>query len=149
MSAPLIWIAIPFIAGVLMLVLLSEKVSAYVGGGLCAIFSLIALFIPIDQALLLGSLSIKISPAVQFFGRSFELNTADGPLLALIYGLAALWFFGTEASGTSHRFVSLGLMIIAFLTASIAVEPFLYAALLLEMAAMLVVPLLTDRKSVV
>lgn len=142
MSAPLIWIALPFAAGALILFLLGEKYSAYAGGVIAAILSLTALFIPIDTALLIGSVSVKISPAIQFFGRSFELTTADGPLVAIIYGLAALWFFGTEASGTAHRFVSLGLMIIALLTASIAVEPFLYAALLLEMAAMLVVPLL-------
>lgn len=142
MSAPIIWIAVPFAAGALILLLLGERYSAYVGGGISALLALIALFIPIDTALLLGEVSLKISPAIQFFGRSFELTDADGPLIALIYGLAALWFFGTEASGTAHRFVSLGLMIIALLTASIAVEPFLYAALLLEMAAMLVVPLL-------
>jgi len=142
MSAPILWIALPFIAGALILFLLGEKYSAYVGGGIAVVLSLIALFIPIDTALLLGTVSIKIAPAINVFGRSFELSTADGPLLAVIYGLAALWFFGTEASGTAHRFVSLGLMIIALLTASIAVEPFLYAALLLEMAAMLVVPLL-------
>ena len=142
MSAPILWIAVPFIVGVLILLLLGERYSAYIGGGVAALLSLIALFIPIDTALLLGTVSLKISPAIQFFGRSFELTAADGPLIALIYGLSALWFFGTEASGTAHRFVSLGLMIIALLTASIAVEPFLYAALLLEMAAMLVVPLL-------
>lgn len=142
MSAPILWIVLPFITGVLILFLLGEKYSAYVGGAISVVLSLIALFIPIDTALLLGNVSLKISPAILFFGRSFELSTADGPLLAIIYGLAALWFFGTEASGTAHRFVSLGLMIIALLTASIAVEPFLYAALLLEMAAMLVVPLL-------
>ena len=142
MSAPILWIALPFIAGVLILFLLGEKYSAYIGGAIAVVLAMIALFIPIDTALLLGGLSIKIAPAIEFFGRSFELSTADGPLLAVIYGLTALWFFGTEASGTAHRFVSLGLMIIALLTASIAVEPFLYAALLLEMAAMLVVPLL-------
>lgn len=142
MSAPILWIAVPFIFGALILFLLGEKYSAYVGGGVAALLSLIALFIPIDTALLIGAVSIKISPAIQFFGRSFELTAADGPLLAMIYGLSALWFFGTQASGTAHRFVSLGLMIIALLTASVAVEPFLYAALLLEMAAMLVVPLL-------
>lgn len=49
---------------------------------------------------------------------------------------------GTQASGTANRFVSIGLMIISLLTASIAVEPFLFAALLLEIAAMLVIPLL-------
>lgn len=142
MSAPILWIALPLIAGALILFLLDEKQSPYVGGGISALLALVALFVPIDTALLLGSLSVKISPAVQVFGRSFELNAADGPLLALIYGLAAFWFFAAEASGSAHRFVSLGLMIIALLTASIAVEPFLYAALLLEMAAMLVVPLL-------
>ncbi len=142
MSAPILWIAIPFIAGVLILFLLRERYSAWVGGTLSAILALIALIFPIDTALLLGSISLKISPSIQFFGRSFEFSIADGPLLAIIYGVAALWFFGTEASGTANRFVSLGLMIISLLTASIAVEPFLFAALLLEIAAMLVIPLL-------
>ncbi|HNN14208.1 MAG TPA: proton-conducting transporter membrane subunit [Anaerolineales bacterium] len=142
MSAPILWIGLPFVAGILILFFLQERFSAWFGGGVAAILSIIALLIPIDTALLLGSISIKISPAIQFFGRGFELNTADGPLLAMIFGLAALWFFGTEASGTANRFVSLGLMIVALLTASIAVEPFLYAAPLLEVAAMLVIPLL-------
>lgn len=142
MSAPILWIGIPFLAGVLILLFLRERYSAWAGGTISAILALIALIFPIDTALLLGSISIKISPAIQFFGRSFEFSIADGPLLAIIYGVAALWFFGTEASGTANRFVSLGLMIVALLTASIAVEPFLFAALLLEIAAMLVIPLL-------
>ena len=142
MSAPLLWIAIPFFVGVLILFFLRERFSAFIGGSVAAILALIALIFPIDEALLLGSISLKISPSIQFFGRSFEFSTADGTLLAIIYGLAALWFFGTEASGTANRFVSLGLMIVSLLTASIAVEPFLFAALLIEIAAMLVIPLL-------
>lgn len=141
MTAPLLWIILPFVAGALIL-LLSQKMAAWVGGLISALLSLTALFIPIDVALLLGSVSLKISPSIQVFGRSFDLNTADGPLLALIYGLAAIWFFGTEAAKMTNRFVALGLMILALLTASIAVEPFLYAALLIEVAAMLVIPLL-------
>jgi len=142
MSAPVIWILIPFIAGFLILFFLHERNSPLVAGAVATALALIALIIPIDVALLLNTISIKISSSVQFFGRSFALHTADGPLLAIIYGLAALWFFGTQASGTANRFVSLGLMIVALLTASIAVEPFLFAALLLDMAAMLVIPLL-------
>ncbi len=142
MSAPILWIAIPFIMGVFILFFLRERFSALIGGVTAGILALVALVFPIDTALLLGSISLKIAPSIQFFGRSFELNTADGPLLAIVYGLSALWFLGTGASGTSNRFASLGLMIIALLTASIAVEPFLYAALLLEMAAMLAIPLL-------
>jgi NADH-quinone oxidoreductase subunit N len=142
MSAPIIWILIPFIAGLLILFFLQNRFSTIVGGTVSMVLALIALVFPIDTALLLGSISIKISSSFQFFGRSFVFNTADGPLIAIIYGLAALWFFGTGASGTSNRLVALGLMIVALLTASIAVEPFLFAALLLDMAAMLVIPLL-------
>ena len=142
MSAPIIWILIPFIIGVLILFFLREDTAPLAGGAAAAVLALIAMIFPIDVALLLGPVSIKISSSIQFFGRSFVLNAADGPLLAIIYGLAAMWFFGTQASSTKNRFVSIGLMIVALLTASIAVEPFLFAALLLEMAAMLVIPLL-------
>ena len=142
MSAPIIWILIPFITGFLILFFLRRRFSPLVGGTVSMVLAFIALIFPIDTALLLGSISIKISPSIQFFGRSLVFSSADGPLIAVIYGLAALWFFGTEASGSANRFVSLGLMIVALLTASIAVEPFLFAAPLLNMAAMLVIPLL-------
>jgi NADH-quinone oxidoreductase subunit N len=142
MNAPIIWILIPFTAGLSLLFFLHNRYSPLIGGALSITLALGALIFPIDTALLLGSISIKISASVQFFGRSFVLNTADGPLIAIIYGIAALWFFGTEASGSPNRFVAIGLMIVALLTASIAVEPFLFAALLLDMAAMLVIPLL-------
>ncbi|MBP6209521.1 MAG: hypothetical protein KA473_08775 [Anaerolineales bacterium] len=142
MNAPILWIVLPFIAGVLILFFLRETAAPLTGGAVAVILSLTALIFPIDVALLVGPISLKIAPSIQFFGRSFVLNNADGPLLAVIYGVASLWFFGTQASGTKNRFVSLGLMIVALLTASIAVEPFLFAALLLEMAAMLVIPLL-------
>jgi len=142
LSAPIIWIFIPFIIGILIFFFLPKRHSALAGGTLATILSIVALVFPIDRALLLGSVSLKISPSIQFFGRSFVLNTADGPLLAIIYALGALWLFGTQASGTTNRFVSISLMIVALLTASIAVEPFLFAAVLLEISAMLAVPLL-------
>lgn len=142
MSAPIIWIFIPFLAGTLILLFVQERYSAGMAGTVAVALSLTALIFPIDTALLIGTVSLKISASIQFFGRSFIFSAADGPLLAVIYGVAALWFFGTYTSGTSRRFTSLGLMIVSLLTASIAVEPFLFAALLLEMAAMLVIPLL-------
>lgn len=145
MSAPLLWIGIPFGAGLVILFFFRERYSAWIGGTVSGILAFIALSLPIDTALLLGSVSVKISPSIEFFGRSFEFSIADGPLLAIIYGMATVWFFGTEASGGAHRFVSLGLMIVALLTASISVEPFLFAALLIEIAAMLVIPLLVPE----
>jgi formate hydrogenlyase subunit 3/multisubunit Na+/H+ antiporter MnhD subunit len=68
----------------------------------------------------------------------------EGSLLALIYGAAALWFFGAEASKTATRLVPLGFVIIALMVASIAVQPFLYAALFIEMAILISIPMLTS-----
>jgi formate hydrogenlyase subunit 3/multisubunit Na+/H+ antiporter MnhD subunit len=141
-SAPVIWILIPFLVGGLILLVQQPRTAATAGGSLAAALALLALFLPIDRALLFGSLSFKISSILQILGRSFAINAADGPLLAIIYGTAALWFFGSEAANAGKRFVPLGLAIVALLVASIAVEPFLFAAPMFEIAALLTIPLL-------
>jgi formate hydrogenlyase subunit 3/multisubunit Na+/H+ antiporter MnhD subunit len=53
-----------------------------------------------------------------------------------------MWFFGGEVTDTAKRLIPFGLLITALLVASIAVEPFLYAAILIEIAVLLAVPLL-------
>ena len=143
MSAPVIWVMLPIIIGTFLLLLRNERSVAMIGGALASLLALIALIIPIDQALLLGPISFKMSAGIQFFGRSLKFDPVDGPLLAILYSLAALWFFGAEAAGVARRLVPIGMMIIALLVASIAVEPFLYAALLIEIAVLLSIPLLS------
>ena len=56
----------------------------------------------------------------------------------------ALWFFGAEAANAANRLVPIGFMITALMVASIAVEPFLYAALFIQMAILLAIPLMTS-----
>jgi NADH:ubiquinone oxidoreductase subunit 2 (subunit N) len=65
-------------------------------------------------------------------------------LLAVVYGATALWFFGAEASNTARRLVPYGLLITALMVASIAVEPFLFAALFIELAVLLSIPMLVE-----
>ena len=59
MSAPAIWIFIPFVAGVIILFFVNERYSAVVGGAVALLLSLTALIFPIDTALLIGSISLK------------------------------------------------------------------------------------------
>ncbi|HEX2697760.1 MAG TPA: hypothetical protein VHM28_08630, partial [Anaerolineales bacterium] len=143
MNAPEIWILIPILMGGFSLLFLRERTLAWIGGTTSAILALLALIIPIDEALLIGPVSLKIASSAFLFGRSLVLPPADAPLLTLIYGMCALWFFGTEAAGAARRLVPFGLVITALLVAAIAVEPFLYAALLIEMAVLVAVPLLS------
>lgn len=143
-NAPVIWIAIPLVVGILLLLVNHPRVLTILGGGFAVALALIAQFIPIEEALLVGTVSFKIDSSLTLFGRVLLIEPAEGSLLALIYGGAALWFFGAEAAKSAVRIVPLGLMITAFMVAALAVQPFLYAALFIEMAILLAVPLLTS-----
>ncbi|GAB4504528.1 MAG: hypothetical protein Fur0043_15220 [Anaerolineales bacterium] len=142
MSAPVIWISVPFVAGIAALFLHKERLLTLLGGGLALLLALVALVIPIDQALLIEGLSFKISPSIQVLGRSLVFLPAESRLLVILYGLIAMWLFGAEISQIADRLVPLGLMISSLLIASIAVEPFLYAAALIEIAVLLAIPML-------
>lgn len=142
MSAPLLWIILPAAIAVAAMLIRNQRVLSIAGGSLAILLALIALIIPIDEALQIGEFSFKIAPAIQILGRRLVLIPADGSLLAIFYGLIAMWFFGGEVTGTARRVVPFGLIVAALLVASIAVEPFLYAAILIEMAVLLAIPLL-------
>lgn len=148
MSAPLLWIILPAVVAAVSLLISNHRILTLAGGSLALLLAFIALIIPIDQALQIGNVSLKIAPAFQILGRRLVLIPADGSLLAIFYGLVSIWFFGAEITDTAHRLVPLGLMIAALLVASIAVEPFLYAAILIEMAVLLAVVLLSPLNQV-
>jgi formate hydrogenlyase subunit 3/multisubunit Na+/H+ antiporter MnhD subunit len=143
MNAPAVWIGLPLVVAALALLIPNERLNAALGGVAALTLSAIALLIPLDSAMLIGPFSVKIASSLQILGRSLVLNPADGALLAILYGLAALWFFGSDAAGVARRLVPLGMGVLALMVASIAVEPFLFAAIFIEMAALVSIPLLT------
>jgi NADH-quinone oxidoreductase subunit N len=143
MNAPTLWIIVPILLGVLLLFVNNQRVLSLFGGTIAVILALIAQFVPIELAMKLGSYSLKIDSSLVVLGRVLIIQPAEGSLLALIYGAAALWFFGAEASKTATRLVPMGFMIIALMVAAIAVQPFLYAALFIEMAILIAIPMLT------
>jgi len=142
MSAPLIWIFVPFVAGIVALFLRSQRLLTLLGSGLALLLALVAFLIPLDQALSIEGVSFKILSSIQVLGRTLTFLPAEGRLLVVIYGLIAMWLFGAEVSRTADRLVPLGFLISSLLIASIAVEPFLYAAAFIEMAALLAIPML-------
>jgi len=142
-SAPFLWIIVPILIGTFVLLLLSERAIAISGGIACTSLAVLAFVVPIDEALRLGPFSLKIASSASFLGRSLVLPAAEAPLLAVVFGICALWFFWAGAVGVASRLIPFGLIITALLVASIAVQPFLYASLLIEMAVLAAVPLLS------
>lgn len=148
MNAPLIWLGLPLIAASFLWLIRRNDWVAGIGGGLAAILSLAAAFLPIDAPVRLGGLSIRIAPVMEILGRRFVLAPEDQPFLIITFGITAFWFFASAAAGVARRLVPMGFAILAFLLGSLAVEPFLYAALLLEMAVLIAVPLLAPPTEV-
>ena len=144
MNAPTLWIIVPAFIAVLLLPMRNQRALSIIGGVVAVLLAIAAQFIPIEEAFRLGALSIKIDSSLAIFRRVLQIKPAEGSLLAIIYGATALWFFGAEASKTATRIVPYGLLITTFMVAAIAVEPFLFAALFIELAVLLSVPMLTQ-----
>ncbi|HSM71166.1 MAG TPA: proton-conducting transporter membrane subunit, partial [Anaerolineales bacterium] len=144
MNAPMIWIIVPAFIGILLMLVANQRALSVIGGLTAVVLALTAQFIPIEEAFGVGILSFRIESSLNVLGRSLQIQAQEGTLLALIYGAAALWFFGAEAAGTARKLVPVGLMITALMVAAIAVEPFLFAALFIEMTVLLSVPMLTS-----
>lgn len=144
MNAPTIWIVTPAAIAILLMLISNQRALSFIGGFVAVLLALTAQFVPVEEALRLGTISIRIESSLNILGRQLLIKPQEGPLLALIYGATALWFFGAEASKSALRLVPLGLLIASLMVAAIAVEPFLYAALFIEMAVLLSVPLLTS-----
>jgi NADH-quinone oxidoreductase subunit N len=143
MSAPLIWVVLPLIAG-MGFWLLRERPGRMIliAVGFCMALAAAAAFVPIGTPVSLGPLSFRIDPALAFAGRRLVLYQGDRPLLAFLYLICAFWFAGSYAVRSTRLLIPFGLGIVGMLVAALAVEPFLYAALLVETAVLLAVPLL-------
>ena len=103
MNAPTLWIIVPMTIGVFLLFINNQRVLSVLGGFFALVLALTAQFVPIEVAMKLGSFSLKIDSSLVVLGRVLLIQPAEGSLLALIYGAAALWFFGAEASKTADR----------------------------------------------
>jgi NADH-quinone oxidoreductase subunit N len=147
MNAPLLWIGVPLACAALFWLRSRRRGLAFGGGALTLLLTLAALWLPLDVPLQAGSLAFRIQPEFQILGRRFILTSADQFLLVLLYGAVSLWFWAAEAAGWANRLIPYGLAFSALCVAALAVEPFLYAALLFEIAALLSVPLLVDENT--
>jgi hypothetical protein len=141
-NTPFIWIILPgFSAIVLYFIRKRERATRVSGILLSAILALLGWQIPIGEQISLGPISLEIGDTLAVLGRHFTLGPSDRPVLVLIYLAVAFWFIGSAVARTDQLFVPVGLGIAALLTGALAVEPFLYAALLIEMVVLVSMPL--------
>lgn len=143
LNTPLIWIVFPgLLAGLLSLAQRWERLVVVLGTITAAGLSLLAWQLPVQELFFVGRWTIRLADTWTVFGRQFILGETQRPALVVLYLAAAFWFGAAYVARPGRSFIPLALGIVALLTAAIAVEPFLYAALLIELAVLLSIPLL-------
>jgi NADH-quinone oxidoreductase subunit N len=147
MNAPVLWIILPLIMAGLLILINNQKAVTLIACLFTLFLALAAWLIPIENSLTIGGFSFQLGSSLQILGRRLSLTSADRSLLMLIYGSTFFWFLPATMVRVARRLVPFGLAIIALLVAALAVEPQLYAALLIETAVLLSIPLLsTDQQ---
>jgi len=142
-STVVLWIFVPF--GVSILLALFHRFTSFTrwaAAGVALALSVAAALVNFGGLILVGGRAYEISTSFSVLGRQLVLGSSDRFFLILVYGLGAFWFLGAPAAGTHRLFAPLGLSIISILVASLAVEPFLYAAPLVEIAVLVSIPML-------
>lgn len=146
MSAPIIWIGLPLILSILLFFIRENRlITLIVGGGISAFLALLALTFKIESVFPLGPLSVEISSTFTIIGRNFVISDSERFIVALMFSMCTFWIFGSRISGTNSFFVPNVFAIITLFVAALSVQPFLYAALIIEIAVLISIPIFFQR----
>lgn len=145
MSAAVLWIYVPFIAGLVLMVFSENKrftrITSLI---LTAFLSVVALRIPVNSMIVFNRSSLIFSASSRIFGRSITINRADQSIVAFFYVFAFLWIFGSMFANIYRFFIPITLMSTALVICVIAVQPFIYGIFLVMICAFLFLPMLRD-----
>jgi NADH-quinone oxidoreductase subunit N len=141
LSAPFLWIVLPILISLSFLffrkfyfwICLSQIVFCF----LLTISAGAARFLPAENS---SFFTYEISPEMNILGRSLIITSGLKTTLMLFYGFLGFWSVSLYLFKIKSNIVPLGLAFVGLLIAALAVEPFLYSALILEIAVIISIP---------
>lgn len=148
MTGAFIWIILPLMISFLLIIMrryywLSSWLQIAVSFFL-ALLAAISTMDPVNR----GALQvIEFSPVFIILGRSLVIDSNLRILVLIFYIFLGLWTLALHIFKVQSRVVPLGLTFFAFAISSLAVEPFLYSALLIEIAVIVSVIMVADTKA--
>ena len=144
LSTPILWVLLPLVIALIALVAINRRVFGILLTSLTAfILAGLAYAFPQSMALTLGPLSLTFTESLGILGREITLSYELLPFISLIYFVNGLWALGSGLKSVSRIFRPTSLAVTALLTAALGVQPFLYAALLIEIAILVSIPMLS------
>lgn len=145
MNAPIIWIGFPGLLAVyLWITKVHERRTLFTGLGASLFFIITGSLIPIGKPVFqIGETTLQISPSLELLGRRFTLGNGDQVFVSLVFLILFLFLSMSFVVDIPIRFVPIGFMLASLFLAALSVQPFLFAALILEICVILSVVLVS------
>lgn len=148
MSAPFIWVIVPFFISVALLFLRKNyQITALAQTVVCILLVLILLVVHVGEFDSTQGLSINLSGTYNLLGRTLEFKNSDKFVIGIFYTVLAAWSAVLLIQNKHSKIIPLGLSLTSLLLAAIAVEPFLYSALLIEVTVIIGSILVVDLQT--
>jgi formate hydrogenlyase subunit 3/multisubunit Na+/H+ antiporter MnhD subunit len=146
-SAPIIWLGTPVICAILLWVFRKKERETIIAGIVTSfILTLSAVVIPVGRPLVeIGSFIIQIESKQVILGRNFSLTSEELFFAGLIYLILFIFLSMSIIVEIPEKFLSLGFLLTCVILAALSVQPFLYAALLLEIGVILSIIILCPK----
>jgi formate hydrogenlyase subunit 3/multisubunit Na+/H+ antiporter MnhD subunit len=137
MSAPLLLVIVSILTAFFAFLARNQRAaSAIISVAGAALIAVFVLFVPFDEAFEILGVSLRFDSKWIVLGRVLNLEPSIRPMIGFLY-LCGLYFFGGSWIIIINRFFpSVAILMLITVASSIMVEPFLYAAAFIGLAAM-------------
>lgn len=148
MTGAFVWIILPLVFSFLLLVVRRYYwISSWMQIATSLILALLAVVSTADPANKNAFQIFVFAPVFNILGRSLVIDSNLRNLVIIFYAFLGAWTLALYIFKVKSRVVPLGLTFFAFVISSLAVEPFLYSALLIEIAVIVSVIMVADTKA--
>jgi len=136
-AGPLLLLILPLaMAGIVYILLRWASLSALLSVGTALALGVAVVKLPLDQPVhFWGDRQIALGETVTFFGRELVLEQADRIAMAYLFFTAAALFLLAWRFAPHSLLFPMGLALLSLLNGALLIWPFIYAALLIEIAA--------------
>jgi formate hydrogenlyase subunit 3/multisubunit Na+/H+ antiporter MnhD subunit len=148
MTGAFVWIILPLMISFFLIIIRKYYwVSSWLQIATSFILALLAVISTTDPANRGALQVIELGSTFNILGRSLVIDSNLRSLTIIFYSFLGFWTLALHIFMVQSRVVPLGLTFFAFAVSSLAVEPFLYSALLIEIAVIVSVIMVADTKT--
>lgn len=143
-STPILWVLLPLgIALIALAASNSRSFTTLLTSITAFALALLAAVFPESLEFSFGPLTLTFPESLGVLGREISLRYEILPFISMIYFVTGLWSLTSGIGRVPKTFRPTSLAVTALLTAALGVTPFLYAALLIETAVLVSIPMLS------